>query len=98
MSTSTITCIAAFTAKPDQIDNLKAALLALIEPTRSEEGCISYALHQAIDNPAKLTMLEKFKDQNAFDFHSAQPYLKALVNQLDLLVDSVDIQTFKTVA
>lgn len=98
MSTETITCIASFTAKTDQIENLKNALIALLEPTRSEPGCVSYVLHQSIDNLAKLTMIEMFKDQLAFDFHSSQTYLKNLVNRLDTLVESVDIQTFRTVA
>lgn len=98
MSTETITCVASFTAKNDQIENLKNALIALLEPTRNEHGCISYELHQSTDNPAIMTMIEKFKNKAAFDFHSSQIYLKALADKLDILTENVDIQTFKTIA
>lgn len=48
--------IAKVTATPDQIEAVKTGLLTVIEPTRQEEGCLSYDLHQDI------------KDKNIFFF------------------------------
>lgn len=98
MKSSEIICIATFIAAADQIENLQHSLLALIEPSREESGCISYNLHQAHDNEAQFTMIEKFKDQAAFDFHSAQPYLQALVAKLNTLVEHLDVKTFSAIA
>jgi len=41
-----LTIIANIHAKPDQIEQVKAALLALVPITRAEEGCLGYTLHQ----------------------------------------------------
>ena len=43
-----VTCVATLTAKEDQAVELCAALEALIQPTRSEHGCLSYELYQSI--------------------------------------------------
>lgn len=95
---SKVTVVASFIAKEDQIENLKNALMALIEPTRREEGCIRYDLQQSIESAAKLTMLEEYQNQSALDYHNAQPYLANLINQLDTLAESVDIETYLTIS
>ncbi|HGF5258546.1 TPA: putative quinol monooxygenase [Vibrio parahaemolyticus] len=95
---SKVTVVASFVAKEGQIENLKNALMALIEPTRREEGCIRYDLQQSIENAAKLTMLEEYQNQSALDYHNGQPYLANLINQLDTLAESADIETYLTIA
>lgn len=97
MNSTTITVVASFIAKEDQIDNLKNALMKLITPTRQEEGCISYDLQQSIQTPAKLTMIEQYKNQSALDYHNGQLYLANLLSQLDTLADNVDIEVYQTI-
>jgi quinol monooxygenase YgiN len=41
----TITVVATFQAKPGEENELRAALIGLVGPTRKEAGCISYDLH-----------------------------------------------------
>lgn len=94
LSPDTFTCIAQFTALPGQEQALQTALLAMIEPTQKESGCISYHLHQSRDNPAHFTMVEYFQDAAAFEYHSQQPYLLALKDQLPQLTQSVTINTY----
>ncbi len=45
-----LTVIAKVTAKEDQIDAVKAGLESVIAPTRNEEGCLLYDLHQDIEH------------------------------------------------
>lgn len=89
-------CVASFIAAAGQEAALKNALLAMLEPTRAEAGCLSYNLHQSLENPALFTMIEHFLDQAAFDLHNQQPYLLALKEQLPALTCSVSVQTYKT--
>lgn len=73
-----ITLIATLTGKPENADELKTELLNLVENTTKESGCIQYKLHQEVDNPHMFRFYEQFKSQEAFDFHSNQPYIKAM--------------------
>jgi quinol monooxygenase YgiN len=71
-----ISLIATITAKPDKTENLKTELLKLVELTTQEPGCILYILHQEVENPHVFRFYEQFRDQEAFDYHNNQPYIK----------------------
>lgn len=90
-------CVASFIAAPGSEEALKTALYALIEPTRREPGCVHYDLHQSLENPALLTMIEHFQTPTAFAEHSQQPYLLAFKEQLPLLATSVSVQTYRKI-
>jgi len=62
-----VTIIAKIKAKPGKQEQLKNELLALIEPTRSEEGCINYNLHQDSDNDAVFMFYENWASKQALD-------------------------------
>lgn len=68
---------------------------ALLEPTRSEHGCLNYELYQNIGNSQVFTMIEKFHNQEAFDYHNQQPYLVAFKQIVGDLVESVSITSYK---
>ena len=57
MKAEKLTLFATIIAKPESRELVKSELFKLIEPTRAEEGCLNYDLHQ--DN----------KDENIFYFH-----------------------------
>jgi len=90
-------CIATFTAKPEKTDVLIEKLSALVPLTRAEDGCITYVLHKGIGNTNLVVMFEKYKDQAAYDFHSKQPYLLQLIDELPEFVDDVSIELFNEV-
>ncbi len=75
----TITCISYFHAKPEYRDVLIEALLSLVEPTRSESGCLQYELVLDNADPNFLIMVEKFVTQKALDEHEQQPYIVEFV-------------------
>ncbi|HBB7077254.1 TPA: antibiotic biosynthesis monooxygenase [Legionella pneumophila] len=92
--------VATFTAKPGKASALREALSNLLEPTRREEGCLSYTLHENLDNPNIFTMIERFKNKHAFDTHSNEPYvLHFKENVLSELVDSnsISINLYKEI-
>lgn len=71
-----LTIIANIHAKPDQIEQVKAALLALVPITRAEEGCHGYTLHQNNDNPAHFTFHENWASRELWQQHMQSPHLE----------------------
>ncbi|UTV87970.1 antibiotic biosynthesis monooxygenase [Cobetia amphilecti] len=74
-----LTIIANIHAKPDQIEQVKAALLALVPITRAEEGCLGYTLHQNNDNPAHFTFYENWASRELWQQHMQAPHLEEYV-------------------
>lgn len=71
-----LTVIAHLVAKPDKIEETKAFLLSLVEPTRAEPGCVNYDLHQDDANPAEFTFYENWTNRAEWDKHMDMPHLK----------------------
>ncbi|CAM2892116.1 putative quinol monooxygenase [Moritella viscosa] len=71
-----LTIIANIEAKADQMELVKTELLKLIEPTRLEEGCIQYDLHQDNNNPALFTFVENWASHELLQKHLNSPHLK----------------------
>ncbi len=74
---SKLTIIAHITAVPDKIELVKAELFKLIEPTRAEEGCINYDLHQDNETPAHFFFYENWDSRPLWQAHMNAPHLKA---------------------
>jgi quinol monooxygenase YgiN len=77
MSGNTLNVVAIAETSADRAEELKAVCLGLIEPTRKEEGCISYDLYQDITNPGKFTFIENWKSKEHLDIHMKTPHLVA---------------------
>lgn len=85
---STITVVAKVTAKSDAIETVQAELIKMLAPTRQEEGCIEYRLHQDNDNPAVFIFYENWKNQTCLEQHMNSPHFRAYVAAVgDLLTD-----------
>ena len=87
--------VARFTARPDSVDALRTLLLGMLEPTRKEEGCISYQLLNNTGDATDFTFVEEWADQAAIDAHMATPHLKAVVtNTQPLLAEPLDVRFY----
>lgn len=64
-----LTIVARIEAHPDKVELVKSELLNLIEPTRSEEGCLQYDLHQDNDNPAVFLFYENWENRELWQRH-----------------------------
>jgi quinol monooxygenase YgiN len=71
-----ITVVARFKAMEGMDGKLKELLLTLLEPGRSDEGCINYELHQAIDDPALFIFYEIWQSKEYLDKHSTTPHVQ----------------------
>ena len=83
--TEQLTVVAHLVAKPDKIRQTREFLLGLVHPTRQEQGCVEYHLHQDNDNPAEFTFYENWTNRLEWDRHMTLPHLKEFARRADEL-------------
>lgn len=77
-----LTLVAKVKAKANYKEQLKAELLKLVQPTRKEEGCISYHLYADIENPDVFLFHEIWASQELWQKHMESDHLKAFAARL----------------
>ncbi len=93
-----VTVLALLKAKPGLEEEVKRELMALQGPTRSEEGCINYDLHQSKEDPSCFMFYENWKSQEDLDKHLQMPYLTAFREKAgDLLAEPTSITLHKMI-
>jgi quinol monooxygenase YgiN len=73
---SKLTIIATIIAKPDQIDLVKTELEKVVAPTRQEDGCLQYDLHQNNEKPEHFFMLENWESRELWQAHLESDHFK----------------------
>lgn len=76
----------AFVARPGQEEVLRDALIRLTGQSREEVGCLEYTLLEDPDDPARLSIYERWADRAAIDAHDRTPHVVAFVARLDELL------------
>lgn len=69
----------------------------VVSETRREESCISYTLHQDMNDPAILTTLEEWKDEEALNQHNKNEQIWKFVQELRKLRESTEINLYREV-
>jgi quinol monooxygenase YgiN len=77
-----LTVVARAHAQPGKEDTLRQLLLGLVEPTRKEEGCIQYDLHEENGKPGSFVFYETWTSQAALDAHMATPHFTAILPRI----------------
>lgn len=72
----TITKRVTFIAKEDGIDKMRELLIAMVEPSKAEDGCIFYDIFQYENKPEKFMAVESWRDEKALDGHKASAHYK----------------------
>jgi quinol monooxygenase YgiN len=75
--TQNLRVVARVVALPDKVEALKAVLLALVEPTRQEAGCLQYNLLQNQADPTDFTFVEEWESLDHLQTHLASVHLQA---------------------
>lgn len=65
----TITKQVIFVAKEENIEELKALLTDMVEPSQKSEGCLLYHIYQMDDKPNTFVVIESWRDEAALDGH-----------------------------
>ena len=94
---SRLTVVAVVTAKSNSIEEVKAELNALIEPTLKEDGCINYDLHQSIEDPALFIFHENWTSEAHLDVHLQTDHIKKCQAALESLIEDAVVHKVKQV-
>jgi quinol monooxygenase YgiN len=89
---SKLTVVAKIVAKGPSVKDVKNELLKMIEPTRKEDGCIEYYLHQDNENPTVFLFYENWKNEEELNKHMDTTHFKAMVAAIGNITDEIAIQ------
>lgn len=82
--------IAKVVARRDKIELVKSELQKLVSATVEEKGCVTYGLHQDLDEPHVFMFYETWASYEDWEQHMESPnldrYKKATENAIDELV------------
>jgi quinol monooxygenase YgiN len=74
-----MTIVAVFRARAGSEDALRAALRALPGPTREEDGCLNYDLHDSPEEPGLFFFHETWETAEHHRAHLATPHIRHLL-------------------
>jgi quinol monooxygenase YgiN len=86
MAGRNVTVFALVKAKPGMEETVKQELLALVVPTRTEEGCINYDLHQSLENKGHFRFYENWTSKELLDRHLQSAHVKRFIGKMDQLL------------
>ena len=99
MSNQTIRVVARIVAIPEKVDEVRAILMELIEPTCQEDGCIKYELLENQADSTDFTFVEEWSSNAALDAHLASNHIAAAGDKLKgLIAFEPDIRRYKLLA
>jgi len=87
---SKITVLASFFPKNDKNNEVKETILAMVDPTRSEEGNEIYNFYEEKNNEDKIIsfhLFEVYKNSAALDFHRNTPHYKNYKSKIEELLE-----------
>ncbi len=99
MAEKKITVVARIKAKEGMEEKVKQELLALVRPTRSEKGCISYVLHQSVENKSLFMFYESWVSKRDLDEHLKMPYMKSHMEKAkEILAEPGEISIWEVIS
>lgn len=87
--------IVKFYVKDGKVDEVKNELLKILEPTRHEEGCLLYELHQDLNNPNIFMFYEIWETVEAWKAHDTKPHINAFRDAIKNAVDRIEVNQLK---
>lgn len=84
---SELTIIAFIRALPGKSLDLGRELCALVAPTREEEGCLDYEVHQSGDDPDIWFLYENWRSEEDMEAHFDTPHFAGFAERAEALVE-----------
>ena len=93
-----VTVFALVKAKPGMEEAVKQELSALVGPTRTEEGCINYDLHQSLEHNGHFRFYENWTSKELLDRHLQSAHVQRFIAKADgLLAEPPEITLWEMV-
>ena len=93
-----LTIIARPTVAPDRLDEIKAAMLDLVEATRLEDGCLRYELHQDNEHPNRFVFVETWESRELWRQHMDGAAIKAFNTRISGGIIDFELQELSEVS
>ena len=78
---------ARFHVHPGNEEALRAAIAAVLGPTREEPGCLNIDAFRSVRDPLEFYIHSRWRDMAAFEHHAALPHTQRFVNTVEPLLD-----------
>lgn len=59
---------------PNELTSCLSAAEKFQASSLKESGCLSFKITRTLEDPNRLILFEKYKNQEAFEFHQEKPY------------------------
>ncbi|WP_109479476.1 putative quinol monooxygenase [Paraburkholderia sp. C35] len=89
---SEIAVVAISVAKPGHEEALRAALEAVVGPTRQEQGALQYDLHRDLHEPRRFVFFERWESEEALAIHAKSAHIAALKKASADLIESSELR------
>ena len=86
MAGGKVTVFALVKAKSGMEETVKQELSALVGPTRTEQGCINYDLHQSFDHKGHFRFYENWTSKELLDRHLQSAHVQRFIAKADQLL------------
>lgn len=94
---SGLVIIALVQAKPGLEMTLVAAQAELVHVARKQPGCISYELHESVDQPGKVVFFERWIDRDAWECHMRGSHMDAFRAKAGHLIGGFELMHLRQV-
>ena len=96
LSDAQITLAVFIQAQEGKEAELRKALIALIEPTRKEKGCINFVLHTDPADNGRFLFYENWENKKLWEEHLNSPHIMAFGNEAgNLVANKLDLTNWK---
>ena len=99
MAEGKVTVIARIKAKTGEVQRVKEELLKLLAPTRAENGCINFDMHQGAADHSQFLFHENWTSRAHLDAHLQNTHVQVLLPRLnELAVGMPEIKIWEKIA
>ena len=92
MAEGKVTVIARIKAKTGEVQRVKEELFKLLAPTRAENGCINFDMHQGAADHSQFLFHENWTSEAALEAHFETPHIKNWLRQAEgLLAEPLEV-------
>jgi quinol monooxygenase YgiN len=95
---SIVTVVAKLNVNEVVVEAVKTELLKMIEPTRMEEGCIEYRLHQDNDDPTLFIFFEMWENLACLERHMTTPHFNSYIVAVDGMIAEKSVHKMTRIA
>ena len=86
MASQTVTVVVRLNAKPGKNAQARQELFSLLAPTRAEQGCINFDMHEAPNDPSMFLFHENWTSENDLKRHFKTLHLKRWIKLAETLL------------